>query len=255
MSPSWSERCEDSCFQDKSGNPKFVVSQWLESLTHGFLHSGLASILANMPRKTLKKQPEDRPKIEDICAKFTLISLKAHLITVREWLYQCMKDHTSTRIEQTSAGTKLWFESERLAAFGYVTGLDSDKMISLSSGKLNSRYDEYIEILKTMVVLFQEVELESSTSEPDAIRESENGSEQRDHFSKRLENDICEQVEFLWNLLPVNEKRKAEAAWLRAILDTKDVRRLNNVERAFKSEDDPTYEKGTAMAMMKSDWK
>lgn len=35
------------------------------------------------------------------------------------------------------------------------------------------------------------------------------------------------------------------------MLSTNDVRRLDDVEGAFKSEDDPTYEKGAAMAMMK----
>ena len=35
------------------------------------------------------------------------------------------------------------------------------------------------------------------------------------------------------------------------MLDTEDVRRLDDVERAFKSGDDPAFEKGAAMAMMK----
>lgn len=251
MSPNRSERWEDSCFHDKNGNPKSVVLQWLDSLTHGLLHPGPVKILANISRKALKRTPEDRPKIEDICADLTIISLKAHVIIVRDFFHECIENYTAERTEQNSNRMKLWFENERFAAFAYVTGLGSDEMTSLSSGNLNSRYDDYLKILKPMAALLQEVKSENLTVETDVIRRPENSAENSDRVSKRFENDIYERVESLWNLLPTNEKRKAEAAWLRAMLDTEDVRRLDDVERAFKSEDDPAYEKGAAMAMMK----
>lgn len=146
---------------------------------------------------------------------------------------------------------KLWFESERLAAFGYATGLDSDEMIFKSFCNLNDRYDEYLKIPKTMAVLFQEIEAKSSTLTPDAIQGTEDSTATYDPFCERLENDICGQVESLWSLMPTSEQRKAEAAWLRIMLDTDDVHRLDDVERAFKSEDDAAPEKGAAMAMMK----
>ncbi|KAL9100714.1 MAG: hypothetical protein Q9163_003940 [Psora crenata] len=238
MSPTRDKKWEDSCFYGEDGSLKSVVIQWLDLLTHGRLRPGPVKMLANVSRKTLKTKPEDRPKIEDICADLTLISLKAHFITVRD----LFRGYIARGISQTWNKMKLWFGSERLAAFGYVTSLDSDEMISQSFSNLSSRYDEYLKALKTMTVLFQEIENKSPTLTPDTIARP---------FCERLENDICGQVESLWNLLPTSEQRKAEAVWLRMMLDTEDARRLDDVEQAFKSEDGPAFEKGAAMAMMK----
>lgn len=251
VSPGRSPRWEDGCFHDKDGSPKSVVLQWLDSLTQDLLHPGLIKMLANVSKKVLKRNPKDRPKIEDICADLTLISLRAHLIAVRNFFQEYVKPYAAKRAEQTSNRMKLWLESERLAAFGYVTGLDSDEMISLSFSNLHSCYDEYLKALKTMAVLFQEVESKSLSAKSDSVRGPGNSIEDYDHFSERAENDICELTESLWSLLPNNEQRKAEDTWFRIMLNTEDVRHLDVVERAFRSEDNPTYEKGAAMAMMK----
>lgn len=251
MSPTRFKNWDDSCFHDKDGSLKSIVLHWLDSLTHGLLHPGPFKLLADVSKKALKRKPEHRPKIEDICADLTLISLKAHFITVRNLFRRHIEKYTTSRMGQTPNKMKLWFESERLAAFGYVTGLDSDEMIFKSFCNLNNRYDEYLKILKTMAVLFQEIEAKSSTLTPDAIHGTEDSTATYEPFCERLENDICGQVESLWSLMPTSEQRKAEAAWLRIMLDTEDVHRLDDVERAFKSEDDPAFEKGAAMAMMK----
>ena len=250
-SPGRSDRWEDSCFHDKDGNPKLVVDQWLDSLIQGLLHPGPVSILANLSRKALKSDPKNRPNIEEICADLAQISLKAHFITVRDLFHKYIRQKAAKGTEQTSNKMKLWFESERLAAFGYVTGLDSAEMMTPSSSNLTNHYDKYLKALKNMAVRLEEVESQSLTWKGDAAPGSENSAHKYAHSSERFENDVCELVETLWNLLPMNERRKAEAAWIRSMLDTEDVRRLNNVERAFKSGDDPTYEKGAAMAMMK----
>lgn len=124
-------------------------------------------------------------------------------------------------------------------------------MVSQSFSNLNDRYNEHLTILKTMAVLFQEIETKSTTLTPDAIQEIEGSTAIYNPFDEHFENDICGQVESLWNLLLTNEQRKAEAAWFRIMLNTEDLRRLNDVERAFKSEDNPAFEKGAAMIMMK----
>ena len=250
-SPGRNERWEDSCFHDKDGNPKIVSVQWLDSLVHGLLHPGPLSILTNLSRKMLRRDPKNRPNIEEIHADLAQISLKAHFIYVRDLFHGHIKQRAATATGQTSNQMRLWFESERLAAFGYVTGLDSTEMISSSSSNLISLYDTYLKALKTMAVHFQEAESQSFTEKGDTFLSEKNNAHNNAYLRERFENDIYELVEILWKLLPLNERRKAEVAWIRSMLDTEDVRRLHNVERAFKSGDDPTYEKGAAMAMMK----
>ncbi|KAI4169214.1 MAG: hypothetical protein LQ343_005876 [Gyalolechia ehrenbergii] len=252
MSPTQSNNWEDSCFYEIGGSLKSIVRQWLKKLTHGLLRPGPVKMLADVSRKALKSKPEDRPKIEHIRAELTLISLKAHFIPVCDLFRRYFAKHTARGMGQPPNKMRLWFESERLAAFGYVTGLDSDEMISRSFSNLSGRYHEYLKALKTMAVLFEELETKKPTLTPDAIQGTDGSTATSyDPFGEPLENDICGQVESLWNLLPTSEQRKAEAAWLRTMLDTEDVRHLDDVERAFRSEDDPVFEKGAAMAMMK----
>ena len=251
MSPSRCEGWEDSCFYDNDGRLKSIVLQWLDSVTHDLLRPSPVHMLVNVSRKALKRKPEDRSKMEDICANLTVISLKAHLITVREHFQKYIERYIANKTAQTTNQMKIWFGSERLAAFDHVICSDSVKTMPLFSSTTNSRYDDFIKTLKAMAVQFREVDSVSFPVKPDAIRGPENSTENSKRSIERVENDICKLVESLWNLLPTNEQEKAEAAWLRAILDTEDVRRLNDVEQAFKSEDDPIYEKGAAMAMMK----
>lgn len=147
MSPGRCEHWEDSCFYDTDGRLKFIVLQWLDSITHGLLHSDPVRMLVNVSRKALKRKPEDRSKFEDICADLSLISLKAHLITIRDLFHKYAEKYTANRTEQTSNQMKLWFGSERLAAFDYVICLDGEKITSLFSSNLRSSYDEYIKTL------------------------------------------------------------------------------------------------------------
>ena len=251
MSPGRCEGWEDSCFYDTDGRLKSVVLEWLDSVTYDLLHSSPVHMLVNVSKKALKRRPEDRSKMEDICAHLTRISLKAHLIAVRELFHQYIKRYIANKTAQTTNQMKIWFASERLAAFDHVICSDSDKTMSLFSSNTASRYDDSIKTLKAMAIHFREAESMSFSVKPDAIREPENSAENGNPFIERVENDICKMIESLWNILPTNEQGKAEAAWLRAMLGTEDVHRLNDVEQAFKSEDDRIYEKGAAMAMMK----
>lgn len=145
----------------------------------------------------------------------------------------------------------MWFENEQLAAFNHVIDLNSDKMIPQAFNILNDCYDKHFTILKTMTVLFQKIEIKRITLTSDAIQETEGNRAIYNSFDECLENDIYEQVESLWNLLPTNEQRKTKAVWLWIMLNTENLRRLNDVERTFKSENNSVFEKDAAMIMMK----
>jgi hypothetical protein len=89
--------------------------------------------------------------------------------------------------------------------------LNDQKATSLFFSNSKSLYDDSIKTLKIMTVHFQDIQSESLTVKPDASQGPENSTEIGDRI-QRLENDICELVEFLWNLLPTSEREKAEAA-------------------------------------------
>lgn len=82
-------------------------------------------------------------------------------MTVRDLIHKYMKQFVANRTDQTFNRMKLWFESERFAAFSYVTGLDSDKINFLPSSNLTSRYDEHLKALKTIAGRSHKVESQS----------------------------------------------------------------------------------------------
>lgn len=251
MSPSRYENWKDACFYDRDGSLKPIVIQWLDSLTRDLLRPGPLKMLADVSRGALKRQAEDRPRIEFIYTDLTLISLKAHFIACRNLFHEYVERNMKGRSSETSNNIKLWFASERLTAFGYVTGFDSSDMSSSYESDLNSRYDEHLKILNTIIALFQDVEVASHAVKAGVGGETKSSARIHDHSGERIEHDVCGQVENLWQLLPINGQRKAESAWLRTMLNTDDVGRLDHVEKSFKSEIGPVFEKGAAIAMMK----
>lgn len=240
-------RWEESRFSDGEKNLKSAVQQWLAAMTNDILLAAPIASLVNLSRKAMKMNPKERPKIADICAELSMISLRAHFIAVHDAFSEHVKSFAAMSTGQESAGTmKLWFEKERLTAFGHISGFDSKKLAHIPSDDLNKRYDEY---RRPLVEIFCKLERFSPNSR--AAQESYNSIESIAHLNRCLEDDIYNLVESLWSLLPPNQKKMAERAWLQVMLNTENVDRLDDIELTFKIEDDPVYEKGAAMANMK----
>ena len=253
MSETRFERSEDSSFHDKDGCLKSIVVEWLDSLTRSLLHPGPLRLLIQASKKALKTNPEDRPKIQEVYTELALISLRAHLIATRDHFHGYLKNSAPGTTGQTPNRMKLWLETERLSAFAYITGLDSDDVNSLSSDNLIKHYEKYVNIFKDMATSYPEGESKSVAVQAELMGGLDNRTRsQSDSLTEDLDNEICELVESMWNLLPTKERRKAEDVWLRTMLNTENVRRLEGIERTFKTEDDSLYEKGAAPAMMKN---
>jgi serine/threonine protein kinase len=240
---------EESCFYDKNGNVKPTVHQWLATLTRDLLSTAPITSLIKLSRKALKMDSKERPKITDICAELSIISLRAHFVAALAAFGNFMEQSTTMGMERKSEKMKLWFEMERLKAFGQILGLDSKRIASIPSGDLNDRYHEYLRLL---TALLRKLQPQSALSDSDALQGSDDTTENSICVNRSLQDDACALNDCLWDLLPPKERTRAETVWLRAMLDTDNVSWLEEVERTFKfEEDDLLYEKGAAMAMIK----
>lgn len=218
-----SNRCEhwkNSCFYDTEKNLKFIVFQWLDSITRNLLHFDSMKMLVNVSKKVLKKKSENRSKFENICADFSLISLKIHLITICDLFHKYAEKYTANKTKQISNQMKLWFENDRRAAFDYVIFLNDEKIIFLFFSNLKNSYDEYIKILKIITIYFQNIQFENFTMKFDAIQKSENSSKINNCFIERFENDICKLLNFYEIFCrQMNEKKQKwfdfESCWTR----------------------------------------
>ena len=247
MSRSRHDLWEESCFYANDGSVKTAVQDWLACLTTGNSLAIPTLMLINISSKTLKKDPVDRPKMSDIYRELTLVSLRAHFLALRH-VFQNYLEHFSNPKTRRSAGMKLWFERERFLAFGRILGLNSEQMAPVPSEELCTLYDKAQE---AMISLYRKLEYELHQIDSSEYKDSGKIGEESLPDEKILENDVHELVGSLWDLLSPAEKRKAENEWLRAMLNTEDVERLDNIGRTIGIEDDSMYEKGAAMAMMK----
>ena len=167
MSLNKCEGWEDSCFYDIDGRFKSVVFQWLDSVTYDLLHFSFVHMLVNISKKALKRRPENRSKMKNICAHLIRISLKAHLIVVRELFHQYIKKYIANKTAQITNQMKIWFANERLATFDHVICSNSDKTMSLFFNNTTNRYDDSIKIFKIMAIHFRKIEFMSFSIKPD----------------------------------------------------------------------------------------
>ncbi|KAL2038546.1 hypothetical protein N7G274_008593 [Stereocaulon virgatum] len=239
---------EDSCFHDKDGSIKTAVRKWLAILANNGFRATPTAMLIDLSGKALKKEAKDRPRISDICGELTLISLKAHFTALRHVFHRYFEESATPPKGQRSAGMKFWLEWERFLAFGRTLGLDSDQVALIPADEMSALYEK---AQRTMVTLYKKLERELDQMDSDALEDPDSIGEESVQVVKNFENDVSELVGSLWNLLSRAEKRKAENAWLRAMLNTEDIERLDVIGHTFGSEDDPLYEKGAATAMMK----
>ena len=239
---------EESCFYANDGSVKTAVQEWLACLTSENSLALPTLMLIRISGKMLRKEPEDRPKMAEICGELTLVSLKAHFLTLRRIFHIYLDQSSKPKRGRKAAGMKLWFERERFLAFGRILGLNRDQIVPVPFDELSTLFDK---AQGTMVSLYRKLERELHRIDSGEHKDSGNIGEESVQDERILENDVYELVGSLWDLLSPAEKRNAENEWLRAMLNTEDVERLDDIGRTCGLEDDSMYEKGAAIAMMK----
>ncbi|KAG8527748.1 uncharacterized protein KY384_007902 [Bacidia gigantensis] len=246
LSPGRDPQWSDHSFFGKEGIIKPKVQIWLTRLMAGALTSSPLAMLARLAGRALKGDPYDRPKMADLCVEITFISLKAHFGAVRS-LFQAHVERCARPIDRPSMGMTLWFEQERFLTFGQILGLhDDDPTLSLIQDLAHLHND----IRKIMTRLYFEFKDHDHQTQRDQNQSPDHDLEYSSHV-EALETRIKESVKLLWDCLPTEARRKGEAFWIRAILRCEEPGYFNEIQHSFRLEDDPAYEEGAAMAMMK----
>lgn len=256
ISPGRQENCETSYFHDHQGEAKDSVRRWLDGVilkssqnsADGLLHSLVLDILLPVTQ---------RPKISNVSVCLSLLNVKAHLCAVMERFNKIVEaDPSQSGIFESSM--KIWFERERLRAFGKVMRLDSlDR---------DTQHSEIIILDKCAMILKQLFErlqtftdtdhLLSASKTDDALAESEAPSLETIELSvakiaAAFAADIQNRIQELWDVLPKAQLRKTERIWLKVMLELDKVGQLGNLEQALSAEEPSVYQEGAALAMMK----
>jgi len=250
----------DSYFHDGHGNVKAAVKEWLNFLTSGdrlaFLDKPFYELILS-----LLTPANERPKIAHVCRQLAHLSLKAHFFAVLETLTNVVYQGPPGVV----TSMKLWFEWERLKAFGNVLRL-SGIVLEHSMPEIIGQHSA--RCVGIMLELFHQLSpvrglpevAEGVVNAPEPSKEASSPSTQPDEIlrdntdepQKMLETDVQRLVEELWGLLPQAELRKAERIWVHSMLtNTESIEQLDDLERTLSSERSTMYQQGAAMAMMK----
>ena len=241
------EQWYDSYFFTGDGIIKPDVQKWLTGLFKSALFASPIAMLAKLSGKALKEDPKDRPTMAHLCMELAYISLKSHFLAIRAMFQEHLDFFTSSE-DRALPGMKLWFVQERFVTFGHMLGLHGDQATPALCREFTYSQDHLHNDMKSLYLRFKREEHQAKVDVNTDPRSAANCSP---YTSTSFEDDVSALVGSLWSYLPVEEQRKGESAWLRAMLNGGESGYLGDIHRTFKFEDDPVYEKRAAMAMMK----
>lgn len=255
----------DSFFYGIGGEVKTEVRDWLNFLASEEHRSALGVPLRDLVL-SIFTPASSRPNTSRICLSLAHLSLKAHFFAVLEVLAEALDDNDA--VLGGVSLMKLWFERERLRAFGSVLHLLSPTVDDTVT-KFAVQHEEAC--IKALLDLFNRVHRaapgitdEADTTTPweqmimnvDDVRPKAiahplaAGDAVNDRIT--LEADAQRLVQQLWNLLSEADSRKAERIWVHSMLDATDsIEQLGKMERNLGSQRLVAYQQGAALATMK----
>ena len=248
-SPSRHKNWNDSYFYGKDGNIKAEVQEWLSVLLQKAQSSSPITMLVQLCASALKRNPEERPKIADICTRLAFVSLRAHFSAVSQAFSDCPNYTFDVRgsngIERTMSK---WFDRQKFFAFGLALGIQGHRDVMQHRNEISRIHNEASSV---MVNLYRSIAEESRQKSPKESIKSIGASEASYSRPRDPETRVAVLINSLWSLLPPTAIKEAEMTWLNSILGTEDINYLSDLETCLKIEDTPLYEKGAAVAAMK----
>ncbi|KAK3374186.1 hypothetical protein B0T24DRAFT_720737 [Lasiosphaeria ovina] len=254
----------DPMFYDGGGNLKMVVKEWVDLIATTERRPSLGEALRDLVRSILTPL-DTRPKIARVRLSLAHLSLKAHFFAVLESFDKVID--LDGGVLRPGSSMKLWFERERLHAFGSVLCLLSSAADEASTNFAGCFGSECVNTLLELFRMFPQepksrVESETPQSQPpDGLQQLQRSQScetltvaATDAPNERIQLDADARLltQKLWDLLPEVASRRAERAWIKLMLDKTDsVGDLDRIESTLASQRPISYQQGAALAMMK----
>ncbi|KAI6780598.1 kinase-like protein [Emericellopsis cladophorae] len=256
LTPGPSGFITDTFFHDGRGNIKQVVKEWIDVVAAQG-HSTVGVLLQRLALSTLKPVQE-RPTSSMVCRCLSRINLDAHFSAAYDILAATVDEEART--DDRGSLMKMWFERERLHAFGVVLGLLTEAT-ELAIPKFAELHGE--KCVQILLEIFQKLSrppgsgehVETSSRLELGVAEETMDQltvEPGDNGETLLEDEIQRLVQDLWFLLSSMESRKAERLWIHSMLDaTSCVEKLDRMGQVLRSRRPAAYQQSAAMVTMK----
>ena len=260
LSPGYFVNQTTSYYFDTAGNMKGVVGDWLDALlTENSLLSH--TLLRDLIPHTLIPSSR-RPTISKVSSSLHLLSAVAYYEDVLECFDKIVEDG-GPGLETPGISMKLWFERERLKAFGKVLYLDGFEGNSPPQISESFRGNEYSAIMKRLLRVLDQFNHAQPTPMEKEVSNVENHptitsiplleKDQPIHTDTLNfhANELQESIQQLWELLPSAKMKKAESFWVSAMLKVEEPDQLSDLQQTLRSQEPTMYQEVAALAMMK----
>jgi serine/threonine protein kinase len=262
MSPGSLANWETSYFHNSQGHAKGSVRHWLDNLLLSGRPPSLDKWTHHLIFEILLPVPV-RPKIPEVSLRLSLINVQAHYDAALEIFDKIVEDMPS-HLKMFGSAMSIWFERERLKAFGSLLGPDGDKWNSQSLEVVHHEGDQYAIILKQLFEILRSLSYTITLASEHAESQTGNkaladprteklvaAGQTHDNEITTFAADVQGCVQGLWDLLPRNQLRKIESRWIHAMRDLDKVDQLGGLEQALSAGEPAAYQEGAALVMMR----
>jgi serine/threonine protein kinase len=211
-------------FHSKDGQLKSSVVQWFEELSNTS-HISVQQLL-KIAIRSLELQPEARPRMSQIRRDLAIHSLGVLFSAALDKFTQYV-ENDSTMDNQKSNPMQLWFEGERLRAFGQALSFDRTKDLEIFGD-----FDKYNECCGILLALFHLIRSELGSKGSESSLDVQ--VEKRINLEGSVDERIQQLVQNLWDLFPPVYSRKLQAIWLQ-LMQRDDIERLDNIDAFLQS--------------------
>lgn len=253
----------DSLFYDVRGGIKTVVKEWISLLATTPTHPSLGESIRDLVLSILSPV-QTRPKIPRVRLGLAHLTLRTYYFAVIDALSDFIQ--TNDGVPGPGSLMKLWFERERLQAFGSVLSLSTPTIEDAAYNFAGRNLDACVHSLRQLIDTISRKEDKSTDEDetglsdhPDEHRHPHTAhpfpaDESIDRHSS-LVSEVERLTQDLWDLLallPDATVRKAERIWVHSMLkSTNSCDELGNMEASLNARKLVSYQCGAALAMMK----
>ena len=243
---------EDNGFFHKN-DIKPEVEEWITKLATRPKNRSIRCLVASMQR-VLQTDLSQRPKAADVSRILTYIAVKALFRTVETDL-----GHLNTSISSQGQSTSpyrrlsVWFEMERLKAWGLVLGMHTDSIDCPLVGKNVSTSARWSIILKKL-----HSNIGDLSREVEAMENSASSLSEAMPIPTSFEEDLRNLIQDLWEAVPWAYQKRMEQAWRQSSLETEDESNLFQIEHNARTVRSSYSKIGVFAAMRRLDqalWK
>lgn len=233
--PSWNDRF---FFQGDGLKPGLI--SWFRELSVNPEDRQLYDLL-EMARYTLRIDPQERPKAMEVCEKMSFLSVTS-LFCMVQGAFVAYFESAKLQVDGPSS-MNIWFERERLNAWGAVLGVTNKHRRAAEFERVNDLGPRCRDIL---LRIFHQLD---SHILPGPVQESEAAVIS---LSKPLHEELQGLVQELWDLLPPGYQKRMELVWRETSLETDDISSLRDIESSSLSVGKRLYSEVSAVAAMKA---